>query len=64
MPFAASVTRDRDKLAHVMARSGEALTYGDPVSLRSFMGRVAYGVGWAGAMLSVAAVIFTRKDVR
>jgi fatty-acyl-CoA synthase len=29
MPFAASVARDPDKLAHVMARSGEGLTYGE-----------------------------------
>jgi ABC-type transport system involved in multi-copper enzyme maturation permease subunit len=42
----------------------EALTYGDPVSLASFAGRAAYGLGWAGAALAVATVIFTRKDVR
>ena len=42
----------------------EALTYGDPVSLGSLAARVAYGVGYAGVVVALAALVFTRKDVR
>jgi long-chain acyl-CoA synthetase len=45
MPFAASVARDPDKLAHVMARSGDGITYGelDERSLR--LARLLHEVG-------------------
>jgi ABC-type transport system involved in multi-copper enzyme maturation permease subunit len=42
----------------------EALTYGDPVSLWSVLTRGLYGAAWSGAALALAAVVFSRKDVR
>lgn len=42
----------------------EALTYGDPVSPLSFLARTAYGLGWSGAVIALAAVVFSRKDIR
>lgn len=42
----------------------EALTYGDPVGLGSALARAAYGLGYAGALVVLAAVIFSRRDVR
>ncbi len=42
----------------------EALTYGDPVTLRSVAARLAYGFGYAGVAVAVAAAIFTRRDIR
>lgn len=41
-----------------------AVTYGDPVSLGSVAGRCAYGLGYAGVIVALAALIFSRKDVR
>jgi Cu-processing system permease protein len=41
-----------------------AVTYGDAVSLVSVVGRVAYGLGYAGVVVALAAVVFSRKDVR
>jgi Cu-processing system permease protein len=41
-----------------------AVTYGDPVSLASVAGRVAYGLGYAGVVVALAALVFSRKDVR
>lgn len=42
----------------------EALTYGDAVSLRSFATRLAYGFGYAGAVVALAAAVFSRRDIR
>jgi Cu-processing system permease protein len=42
----------------------EALTYGDPVSLRSFATRFAYGFGYAGVVVALAAAVFSRRDIR
>jgi len=42
----------------------EAVTYGDPVTLGSVLARGAYGVGYAGVLLALAAVVFSRRDVR
>jgi len=42
----------------------EAVTYGDPVSAGSVLLRAAYGAGYAGVLLAMAAFIFSRRDVR
>jgi len=42
----------------------EALTYGDPVTWASFLTRTGYGLGYAGAVLALAALGFSRKDIR
>ncbi len=42
----------------------EALTYGDPVSLVSLVARIAYGAGYAAVLVGLAALVFSRKDVR
>jgi len=42
----------------------EAVTYGDPVTLGSVAARAAYGVGYAATLLALAALIFTRRDIR
>lgn len=42
----------------------EAVTYADPVSLGSFLSRLAYGAAYAGALVALAALVFTRRDVR
>lgn len=42
----------------------EALTYSDPVTLLSLAKRVAYGVAYSAVILSLAALGFSRKDVR
>jgi ABC-type transport system involved in multi-copper enzyme maturation permease subunit len=42
----------------------EALTYGDVVTLGSVLTRAAYGLGYAGVLLVLAAVIFSRRDIR
>ncbi len=42
----------------------EAVTYADPVSFGSFLSRLAYGAGYAGALVALAALVFTRRDVR
>lgn len=41
-----------------------AVTYGDPVSLASVAGRLVYGLGYAGVVVALAAVVFSRKDLR
>lgn len=41
-----------------------SVTYGDPVSLASVAARCAYGLGYASVVVALAAVIFSRKDVR
>jgi ABC-type transport system involved in multi-copper enzyme maturation permease subunit len=42
----------------------EALTYGDPVSLRSFATRLGYGAAYAGVVVALAAAVFSRRDIR
>lgn len=42
----------------------EAITYGDPVTLASFLARCAYGAAWAGALVALAGLVFSRRDVR
>lgn len=42
----------------------ETITYGDAVSLGSVLTRGAYGVCYSATLLLVAAVVFTRRDVR
>lgn len=42
----------------------EALTYGDPVGLGSFAVRLAYGFGYAGVVVALATLVFSRRDIR
>jgi ABC-type transport system involved in multi-copper enzyme maturation permease subunit len=42
----------------------ESVTYGDPVSLGSVLARGAYGAGYAATLVLLAAVVFTRRDIR
>jgi Cu-processing system permease protein len=42
----------------------ESVTYGDPVTLGSVLTRAAYGVGYAATLVALAAVVFTRRDIR
>lgn len=42
----------------------EAVTYGDPVTAASVALRLAYGVGYAGVVVALACVVFSRRDVR
>ncbi len=42
----------------------EAVTYGDPVTAGSVLARLAYGAGYAGVLVALAALVFTRRDVR
>lgn len=42
----------------------EAAVYGDPVTLGSFLGRAAYGAAYAAALVALAALVFSRRDVR
>jgi ABC-type transport system involved in multi-copper enzyme maturation permease subunit len=42
----------------------ESVTYGDPVALGSILARAAYGIGYAAALVLLAAVVFTRRDIR
>jgi Cu-processing system permease protein len=42
----------------------ESVTYGDPVALGSVLARAAYGLGYAGTLLLLAAFLFTRRDIR
>ena len=42
----------------------ETVTYGDAVTLGSVLARAAYGAGYAAALVFLAAVIFTRRDIR
>lgn len=41
-----------------------AVTYGDPVSLVSVLARLGYGLGYGGVVIAIAAVVFSRKDLR
>jgi ABC-type transport system involved in multi-copper enzyme maturation permease subunit len=42
----------------------EALTYGDAVGLGSLLLRSAYGLAFAGVLVALAALVFSRRDVR
>ncbi|HET9554211.1 MAG TPA: ABC transporter permease [Anaeromyxobacteraceae bacterium] len=42
----------------------ESVTYGDPVTLGSVLARAAYGAGYAGVLVALAALVFSRRDVR
>jgi ABC-type transport system involved in multi-copper enzyme maturation permease subunit len=42
----------------------EALTYGDAVTAGSFALRAAYGVAYAGLVVALGALVFSRRDVR
>lgn len=42
----------------------ESVTYGDPVALGSVLARAAYGLGYAATLVLLAAVVFTRRDIR
>jgi ABC-type transport system involved in multi-copper enzyme maturation permease subunit len=42
----------------------ESVTYGDPVQLGSVLARAVYGAGYAATLVLLAAVIFTRRDIR
>lgn len=42
----------------------EALTYGDPIQAGSVLARAAYGLGYAGVLVAIATIVFTRRDVR
>jgi Cu-processing system permease protein len=42
----------------------ESVTYGDPVTLGSVAARAAYGAGYAAVLVLLAAVVFTRRDIR
>jgi ABC-type transport system involved in multi-copper enzyme maturation permease subunit len=42
----------------------EALTYGDAVSAGSFALRAGYGAAYAGLVVALGALVFSRKDVR
>jgi ABC-type transport system involved in multi-copper enzyme maturation permease subunit len=41
-----------------------AVTYGDPVSAASVLHRLGYGFGYAAVVVAIAALVFSRKDVR
>ena len=42
----------------------ESLTYGDPVSAGSVALRALYGLGYTGVTVALAALVFSRRDVR
>lgn len=42
----------------------EAVTYGDPVALGSLLLRGLYGFGYAAAVVALAALVFSRRDIR
>jgi len=42
----------------------EALTYGDPVAWPGLLWRAAYGLAYAATVLALAALGFSRKDIR
>jgi ABC-type transport system involved in multi-copper enzyme maturation permease subunit len=41
-----------------------AVTYGDPVTAASVVTRTAYGIGYAGVVVALACLVFSRKDLR
>jgi ABC-type transport system involved in multi-copper enzyme maturation permease subunit len=42
----------------------EAVTYGDPVTLASVAGRSLYGACYAATLVALAALTFSRRDIR
>ncbi len=42
----------------------EAFTYGDSLTISSILERSAYGLAYAGVLVALAAVVFSRRDVR
>ena len=42
----------------------EALTYGDPVSAGSLLARTGYGLAYAGVVVAIASVVFSKRDIR
>ncbi|HET6437343.1 MAG TPA: ABC transporter permease [Anaeromyxobacter sp.] len=42
----------------------EAVLYGDPVTLGSFLGRLLYGTAYSATVVALAALVFSRRDVR
>jgi ABC-type transport system involved in multi-copper enzyme maturation permease subunit len=42
----------------------EAVTYGDAIALSSVLARGAYGLAYAAAIVLLAALVFSRRDVR
>jgi ABC-type transport system involved in multi-copper enzyme maturation permease subunit len=42
----------------------DALTYGDPVTGASILARAAYGAGYAGVVVALAAFVFSKRDIR
>jgi Cu-processing system permease protein len=42
----------------------EAFTYGDPVTASTIAARTAYGAAYAGVLVVLAAIVFSRRDVR
>lgn len=42
----------------------EAVIYGDPVTAGSFTARLAYGCAYSATLIALAALVFTRRDVR
>jgi len=42
----------------------EAVVYGDPVTAAGVAGRLVYGCAYAATLVALAALIFSRRDVR
>ena len=42
----------------------ESLTYGDPMTWGSLLGRGAYGLAYAAVILGLAMFVFSRRDIR
>ncbi len=42
----------------------ESVLYGDAVSVGSFVTRLAYGAAYSGVVVALAALVFSRRDVR
>jgi ABC-type transport system involved in multi-copper enzyme maturation permease subunit len=42
----------------------EAFTYGDPLTISSILTRSCYGIAYAGVLVALAALVFSRKDVQ
>lgn len=42
----------------------ESLTYGDPMTWGSLLGRGAYGLAYAAVILGLAMAVFSRRDIR
>jgi Cu-processing system permease protein len=41
-----------------------AVTYGDPVTATTVLLRTGYGLGYAGVVVAIACLVFSRKDLR